>query len=35
VLKRGYEGYVAKDDASPYVGARTRPWLKVTVEGDQ
>jgi ATP-dependent DNA ligase len=29
VLERGYEGYVAKDEASPYVGGRTRAWLKV------
>jgi bifunctional non-homologous end joining protein LigD len=35
----GWEGYVAKDEASPYRGGITRPWLKVkvprwTVEGD-
>jgi len=29
VLDRGYEGLVAKDEASPYVGGRTRDWLKV------
>jgi ATP-dependent DNA ligase len=29
VLERGYEGLVAKDEASPYVGGRTRAWLKV------
>jgi len=29
VLERGYEGLVAKDDASPYVGGQTRDWLKV------
>jgi bifunctional non-homologous end joining protein LigD len=29
VLERGYEGLVAKDNASPYVGGRTRLWLKV------
>jgi bifunctional non-homologous end joining protein LigD len=29
VLKRGYEGLVAKDAASPYVGGRTLAWLKV------
>jgi ATP-dependent DNA ligase len=29
VLERGYEGLVAKDPASPYVGGRTLNWLKV------
>jgi bifunctional non-homologous end joining protein LigD len=29
VLGRGYEGMVAKDPASPYVGGRTLKWLKV------
>ncbi len=29
VLERGYEGMVAKDPASPYVGGRTLNWLKV------
>jgi ATP-dependent DNA ligase len=29
VLERGYEGLVAKDPASPYVGGRTLSWLKV------
>ncbi len=29
VLTRGYEGLVAKDPASPYVGGRTLSWLKV------
>jgi ATP-dependent DNA ligase len=29
VERRGYEGLVAKDDASPYVGGRTLSWLKV------
>jgi ATP-dependent DNA ligase len=29
VLERGYEGLVAKDPASPYVGGRTLKWLKV------
>ncbi len=29
VLERGYEGLVAKDPASPYVGGRTLGWLKV------
>jgi ATP-dependent DNA ligase len=31
VLERGYEGLVAKDPASPYVGGRTLKWLKVKV----
>jgi bifunctional non-homologous end joining protein LigD len=31
VLTRGYEGLVAKDPASPYVGGRTLKWLKVKV----
>jgi bifunctional non-homologous end joining protein LigD len=30
VHQRGYEGLVAKDEASPYVGGRTLAWLKVT-----
>ena len=29
--RRGYEGLVAKDLASPYVGGRSRAWLKVKV----
>jgi bifunctional non-homologous end joining protein LigD len=29
VIARGYEGLVAKDLASPYVGGRTLKWLKV------
>jgi bifunctional non-homologous end joining protein LigD len=29
VVERGHEGYVAKDDASPYEGGATRRWLKV------
>ena len=29
VLERGYEGLVAKDPQSPYVGGRTLKWLKV------
>jgi bifunctional non-homologous end joining protein LigD len=33
VLQDGFEGYVAKDDASPYVGGVTRSWLKVKVSG--
>ena len=39
VVERGYEGYVAKDEASAYEGGATKRWLKVkqkdwTVEGD-
>ena len=30
VIERGYEGYVAKDEASAYEGGPTRRWLKVT-----
>ena len=30
-LEHGYEGLVAKDPASPYVGGRTLRWLKVKV----
>ena len=29
VERRGYEGLVAKDETSPYVGGRTLSWLKV------
>jgi ATP-dependent DNA ligase len=29
VQQRGYEGLVAKDEASLYVGGRTLSWLKV------
>jgi hypothetical protein len=29
VLEPGYEGYVAKDEASVYEGGATRRWLKV------
>jgi ATP-dependent DNA ligase len=29
VVERGYEGYVAKDEASTYEAGRTRRWLKV------
>jgi bifunctional non-homologous end joining protein LigD len=29
VVKNGYEGLVAKDPQSPYVGGRTLRWLKV------
>ncbi len=28
-LERGYEGLVAKDSESPYIGERTLKWLKV------
>jgi bifunctional non-homologous end joining protein LigD len=33
VLASGYEGLVAKDEASPYRGGITRSWLKVKVPG--
>jgi bifunctional non-homologous end joining protein LigD len=33
VVPRGYEGYVAKDEASAYEGGATRRWLKVTQKG--
>ena len=33
VIKRGYEGYVAKDEASGYEGGPTRRWLKVKQGG--
>jgi hypothetical protein len=33
VVERGYEGYVAKDEASAYEGGATRRWLKVKVPG--
>jgi ATP-dependent DNA ligase len=33
VLERGYEGWVGKDEASPYRGGVTRSWLKVKVPG--
>jgi ATP-dependent DNA ligase len=33
VLEQGYEGMVGKDEASPYVGGKTRLWLKVKVPG--
>ena len=32
-LKARFGGYVAKDEASPYVGGVTRSWLKVKVPG--
>jgi bifunctional non-homologous end joining protein LigD len=31
VLERGWEGLVAKDRASPYVGGRSLKWVKVKV----
>src|SRR4029453_18245238 len=33
VLKAGFEGYVAKDEASPYAGGVTKSWLKVKAPG--
>ena len=33
VVERGYESYVAKDEASTYVGGPTRAWLKVKMPG--
>jgi ATP-dependent DNA ligase len=33
VVERGYEGLVAKDEASAYTGGPTRAWLKVKVPG--
>jgi hypothetical protein len=33
VVERGYEGYVAKDEVSPYEGGRTERWLKVKQKG--
>ena len=33
VLQVGFEGYVAKDEASRYVGGVTTSWLKVKVPG--
>jgi len=40
VVEHGYEGYVAKDEASAYEGGPTKHWLKVkqknwTVEEDR
>ena len=32
MLRRGYEGLVAKDPASPYVEGRTLAWRKVKVK---
>ena len=33
VVERGFEGYVAKEEASRYEGGRTRAWLKVKQKG--
>jgi hypothetical protein len=33
VIERGYEGFVAKDEASAYAGGATRRWLKVKQKG--
>jgi ATP-dependent DNA ligase len=33
VIERGYEGYIAKDEASTYEGSATRRWLKVKQKG--
>jgi ATP-dependent DNA ligase len=33
VVERGYEGYVAKDEASVYEAGATRRWLKVKQKG--
>jgi bifunctional non-homologous end joining protein LigD len=33
VIERGYEGLVAKDEASTYAGGPTRRWLKLKVPG--
>jgi ATP-dependent DNA ligase len=33
VVERGYEGNVAKDEASPYEGGPTKRWLKVKQKG--
>ena len=33
VIERGYEGYVAKDEASAYEGGTARRWLKVKQKG--
>jgi len=40
LVEHGYEGYVAKDEASAYEGGPTKHWLKVkqknwTVEEDR
>lgn len=33
--RRGYEGVVAKDDASPYIEARSRLWLKIKAHQEE
>ena len=33
MMERGYEGLVAKDEASCYEGGTTRRWLKVKRDG--
>ena len=33
MVARGYEGLVAKDEASGYEGGSTRRWLKVKQKG--
>ena len=33
MLQDGFEGYVGKDEASPYVGGITKSWLNVKVPG--
>jgi ATP-dependent DNA ligase len=33
VFERGYEGYVANDEASVYEGGPSRQWLKVKQKG--
>jgi len=33
LAERGYEGYVAKDEASVYEGGPTKFWLRVKVPG--
>ena len=40
VVQRGYEGYVAKDEATAYEAGPTKRWLKVkqqdwTIDGDR
>jgi hypothetical protein len=33
IIEHGYEGWVGKDESSPYRGGVTRSWLKVKVPG--
>jgi hypothetical protein len=35
VLERGFEGYVAKDEGSLYVGGVTRSWVNGKIAGDE